>query len=177
MELSYRDLKEEIIKEIQKYQFGFLATSDEGFVTVREIRCVPNGVTVYCFTNRNSKKCTQITANPNVALAYGNHRVPNRGLQIEGVASLKGHPLDEDNAMFLKAYKETQPAAYERSMQRHFLRTRPDLGVIEIIPRRIMLMVQGETVAGTHWDVLDTVKKEANRVMAAGYGEALATRE
>ena len=177
IELPYEDTKQKIVNEIKKHQFGFLATSDGDFVTVREIRCVPHGVTIYCFTNRNTKKCKQIMKNPNVAVAYGNHRVPNRGIQIEGVATLKGHPLDEENTVFLKAYKETQPAAYERSMQRHFVRTRPDLRVLEIVPRRITLMVQGETPAGSYFELLDIDKREATRVMAAGYREALADRK
>ena len=110
-----------------------------------------------------------------VAVAYGNHRVPNRGIQVEGVASLRGHPLDEP--VFLEAYRETQPKAYERSAKRPFIRTRPDLRVIEVVPRRITLMVQGETAAGSYFDVLDMVNEKAMRVMAAGYNEALADRE
>ena len=153
IELSYEDLKQEMIREIKKHEFGFLATSDGDFVTVREIRCVPSGLTIYCFTNRNSRKYKQIITNPNVAIAYGNHRVPNRGLQMEGVVSLKGHPLDEENIIFLKAYQETQPEAYERSMRRHFVRTRPDLRVIEVVPRKISMFVQGDTASETFFDI------------------------
>jgi len=164
IELSYEDLKQEMIKEIQKYEFGFLATSEGEYVTAREIRCVPNGLTIYCITDRRSRKYKQIMANPNVAIAYGNHRVPFRGLQIEGVASLKGQPIDEENAEFIKAYQEKQPDAYERSSRRHF-QGRPNLSVIEVVPRRITLSVQGDTASETYFDILDTVKEEANRVM------------
>ena len=174
IELSYEDAKQEMIREIQKHQFGVLATSEGEFVTAREIRCVPNGLTIHCFTNRNSRKYKQIMANPNVAIAYGNHWIPCRGLQIEGVASLKGHPLDEENAVFIKAYQETQPDAYERSSQRHFVRTRPDIRVIEVVPRKITLCVQGDTASESYTVILDTVKEEANRVMtykAPAYNE------
>lgn len=41
-------------------------------------------------------------ANPYEAIVAGN-------LQIEGVALLKGHPLDEENTVFIETYKETRP--------------------------------------------------------------------
>jgi general stress protein 26 len=164
IELSYEDLKQEMIKEIRKYEFGFLATSEGVHVTVREIRCIPSGLTIYCFTDQRSRKWKQIMANPNVAIAFCNHRVPKRGLQIEGVASLKGQPLDKENINFIKAYKETQPEAYERSSKRHFIGL-PNLRVIEIVPRIVAFSVQGSTASETYIEILDVAKGEAYRVM------------
>lgn len=62
-------------------------------------------------------------------------------------------------------------------MRRHFVRTRPDLRVIEVVPRKITLLVQGDTASEAYFDILDPVKEEANRVMAAGLGEAPAYKE
>lgn len=62
-------------------------------------------------------------------------------------------------------------------MRRHFVRTRPDLRVIEVVPRKITMLVQGDTASETYFDILDPVKEEANRVMTAGLGEAPAYKE
>ena len=154
-----------VVDEIKKHQFGYLATSKGEQVWLREIRCVPTGLNVLCFTDIRSRKWKQIEDNPNVALAFGNHQIPYRGLQIEGTGLLRGHPLDEENAELLMAYKESQPEAYERSMKRHFVRSRPNLGVIEIVPSKVIYSVQGDTASGTYVDVLDLDKEEAHRVM------------
>ena len=154
-----------VIEEIKKHQFGFLATSNKKKAWIREIRCVPNGLNVLCFTDIRSRKWTQIEDNPNLALAFGNHQIPYRGIQIEGTGLLRGHPLDEENAELLMAYKESQPDAYERSMKRHFVRSRPNVGVIEIVPSKVIYSVQGDIASGTFVDVLDLVKEEAHRVM------------
>jgi len=67
-------------------------------------------------------------ANPNVALASNN-------LQIEGVASLKGHPLDEGNVTYIESYRQAYPDAFERHNQINF----GTFDLVEIIPRRIAL--------------------------------------
>jgi len=165
IELSFEETKQKIIEEIKQYQFGFLATTDCSSAYVREIRFVPDGLTLYCFTDKRSRKRKQITKNPNVAVAYGNHKIPNRGVQIEGIALLRGHPLEEENKDLLEAYKRTAPEAYERSMKRHFVPSRPNLSVIKIEPRRVTLMIQGATAAESYMDIIDIEQKEAHRIM------------
>lgn len=188
IELSYDDLKQKMISEFQKHDHGILATSDRGYVTARKVRLVADGLTVYCFTDRRSKKYQQMKANPNVAIAADN-------IQIEGVATLKGHPLDEENAVFLKAYREMRPEAYERSSRRHFP-NRPDGRVVEITPRRVMFWsltesdvarnvqasVQSEDAMRkdlakeNYMEILDVAKGEAHRVMVSSLTEAPAYR-
>jgi general stress protein 26 len=165
IDLSYEETKQRIIEEISQYQFGFLATTDGNYAYVREIRFVPDGLTLYCFTDKRSRKRKQIKINPNVAVAYGNHKIPNRGVQIEGYAILRGHPLDEENKDLLEAYKRTAPKAYERSMKRHFVRSRPNLSVIKIEPRRATLMIQGANAAESYMEIIDFEKETANRIM------------
>ena len=165
IELSYEETKQEMIEEVRSHQFGFLATTDGGSAYVREIRFVPNGLTLYCFTDRRSRKRKQIQKNHNVAVAYGNHKIPTRGLQIEGTAILRGHPLDDECKEMLEAYKDFQPEAFERSMKRHFVRSRPDLSVIEIVPKKVTLMVQGKTAPETYVDIIDIEKERATRLM------------
>jgi nitroimidazol reductase NimA-like FMN-containing flavoprotein (pyridoxamine 5'-phosphate oxidase superfamily) len=69
IELLYKETKQEIIEEIRKHQFGFLATTDGSSAYVREIRFVPDGLTLYCFTDKRMRKRKQIMKNPNVAVA------------------------------------------------------------------------------------------------------------
>jgi hypothetical protein len=83
---------------------------------------------LWCFTLDQTRKYKQILTNPKVAIADGN-------LQVEGIAELKGHPYDEENADFLKAYKETQPVNFDRTSRRSF--NRQNARVIEIEPERI----------------------------------------
>jgi general stress protein 26 len=71
IELSYEELKLEMIEEIRKHGFMVLATSERKFLTSRTVLCISNGLTIYFATNRNSRKFKQISANPNVALADG----------------------------------------------------------------------------------------------------------
>jgi len=96
------------------------------------------------YTDRRSRKYKQITSNPNVGLA-------DRNIQIEGVATLKGHPLDEENVAYIKAYRENQPENYERTSNRQFQRTRPDWRVIEITPKKITLTQLGATPLKTYF--------------------------
>lgn len=166
IELPYEDTKQSIIDEIKQYQFGYLATTDEKAPYAREIRFIPDNLTLYCFTDKRSRKRKQIMKNPNVAIAYGNHKLPNRGVQLEGYAILRGHPLDAENKDTLEAYKRTAPEAYERSMRRHFVRTRPNLSVIKIEPRKATLYVQGATAAETYFDIVDVENETAYRILA-----------
>ena len=178
-----------MITEIQKHDHGILATSDGEYVTARKVRLVADRLTIYCFTDRRSRKYQQIMANPNVAIATDN-------IQIEGLAPLKGHPLDEENAGFLRAYKEMRPEAYERSSRRHFP-NRPEGRVIEITPRRIMLWsltesdvarnvqasvrseeaMQKDLASENYMEILDIAKGKANRVMVSSLTEASAYRK
>lgn len=128
LEMPYEEMKQMMIKEIQKHEWGYLATSDGEKIRVGKMRLVSDDLTLWCFTRPVTRKYKQISVNPHVAIADGN-------LQIEGVAKLKGHPLDEENSDFLKAYKETQPENYDRTYRRGF--KRPDYRVIEIVPQRI----------------------------------------
>lgn len=97
-----------------------------------------------------TRKYIQITANPNVAVAFGN-------LQIEGVAKSKGHPSEDQNIGFIKAFQKKYPQVYE--MYKEEL---DDPGnnwkLIEIIPTRIAVYHGRPDV---HLDVMHTRNKKA----------------
>ena len=77
IELDYEELKQDFIEELGKlgseglYQRGILATSEDGHVTARRMRIIADGLNLYFYTDRGSRKCDQILANPNVAIVAG----------------------------------------------------------------------------------------------------------
>jgi hypothetical protein len=117
-----------------------------------------------------------IMANPNVAIATGDN------IKIEGVTTLKGHPLDSENSDYIKVFKEKRPDMYERSSRPGRILQRPGTRVIEVTPRRIAL-----NVWTANWDlepefqpymvILNTVKEEAHRVKSLELSGAPAYRE
>ena len=165
IEVPYEDMKQEMVKEIQKRKYMVLATSKGESVTARTMLCVSIDLTIYCLARPATRKHPQIVANPNVALASGN-------LQIEGVASLKGRPLDEGNVAYIEAYRELDPDMFEHHNRGNF----GTLDLVEIIPKRIALYKNAylDNVPESYWDILNVDRKEAHRVKTSHAGEALA---
>jgi len=163
VEIPYDALKQDFINELSKlgseglYQRGILATSKGDYVTARRMRFVSNGLTVYCFTDRGSRKCKQVMANPNVAVVAG-------FVQIEGVASLRGHPLDDPE--FLEIYKESQPNNYETWRAGPTVNNERDLVLIEIAPKRIAMLKYGDPASGIERGLylLNVARGEAYRL-------------
>lgn len=128
LEIPFEEMKTSMIQEIRKHEWGYLATSDGDKIRVGKMRLVSDGLRLWCFTLDKTRKFKQMLVKPNVAIADGN-------LQVEGIATLKGHPYDEENADFLRVYKETQPVNFERTSRGGF--KRPNSRIIEIKPERI----------------------------------------
>ncbi|UCE38997.1 MAG: hypothetical protein JSW00_07185 [Thermoplasmata archaeon] len=168
IEISYEELEQDFIKELGKlgseglYRRGILATSEGDHVTARRMHFISNGLTLYCYTIRGTRKCKQIMANPNVAVVAG-------FVQYEGVASVKGHPLDEENADFIKAFKENQPEKYERE-KRIFQNPDLDWVVIKVEPKRIALRKLADPASGIEEGIyiLNVAKREAYGAIDSG---------
>ena len=156
-QLSYDDLKQEIIPELQKYTHGVLASSDGSLVTARQMMLIPDELKISCFTFINSRKIKQILANKNVALAINN-------IQIEGVATLKGRTSDPKNKSFLKAFEKLRAESYKRWRDR-CLDPKTPLQLIEISPRRIAVYVTTKAPTPYH-NVLNIDKKTAIRYLS-----------
>lgn len=106
MEINYNDLKKEIEIFFQKNQTFVLATSSEDKVSARAIECVNVGLNLMFETDKRSGKIYQIQKNPNIALCASN-------VQIEGIAKIGKHPLDESNRDFIQLYKKKHHYAYK----------------------------------------------------------------
>ena len=151
--LSYNELKEELIKEIQKHQHGVLATSDGNSVTAREMMILVDGLTIFCFTASHTRKYKQMQVNKNVAFSINN-------LQIEGTVTLRGHPSNKGNAGFLKMFEETYPKSYEFWGP---ICTNPESNfqLIEISPMKITAYKSAD--GNTFLDILNLITETATR--------------
>jgi general stress protein 26 len=159
--VSYKELEQDFIEELKKlgneglYQRGILATAANDFVTARRMRFIPDGLTLYCWTSTNSRKHKQLLVNPKVAVVLG-------FIQIEGVAEILKHPLEEPE--FLELYKERMPNAYEDSIKDW---DEFDQFLIKITPKRVAEyklpdVDAGRSVAGM--DLLNVETGEAYRL-------------
>jgi uncharacterized pyridoxamine 5'-phosphate oxidase family protein len=107
MEISFEELRKEIIDLLNQKDTMVLATSANDRVTARTMSCINKGLNVFFQTDKNFKKVKQLEKNPNVALSIDN-------IQIEGKALKRGHPLDETNNEFLKSFKENHYDSYKK---------------------------------------------------------------
>lgn len=82
-----------------------LATSFENKVTARNVSCIILNNKIYFQTDKTFIKFHQISNNPKIAFCKDN-------IQIEGIANIKGHPLNKENSVFLDTYKKYYSNSY-----------------------------------------------------------------
>jgi|GEM_PF-124060 len=98
---------DEVETALEENKTIILSTCADNRVTIRPMSHVNEGLTVYFQTGENYLKTLQIKANPNVAFCIGTY-------EVEGTATIIGHPLDEANAFFIQKLKEKHNNAFER---------------------------------------------------------------
>ena len=111
---------------------------------------VSEGPRIWSVTDAKTRKCKQISANPNVAIAVGD------ALEIEGVASLRGHPMDEEDSDYIRILRERDPDQLERGSRPGRALQRCSTRVIEVNPTRILY-----TVWTPNWDLETDFKPHA----------------
>ena len=95
---------------------------------------------VYFFTWRGSRKCSQILANPRVALCRDR-------VQIEGIAEILGGLFDPVNVPIRRLFDERFPETVER------WRDRPGMVLARITPKSVVLA--GEPGDQPHLQFID----------------------
>jgi general stress protein 26 len=150
--LDYEELKLTITEQLKKTLVGVLATAEDDFVTARQIMLISDGLTINLTTPTFTRKYKQILVNPNVAIAMGN-------IQIEGVASIKGHTSNNENTWLLKTLEKLAPEVY-KGYRDELMNPETPWQVIEIAPKRIALF---SGLPDRHLDVLDIIEKTATR--------------
>ena len=101
-------------------------------------------------TDKTFTKCRQIAKNPNVALCADN-------VQVEGTASILGHPFSEANGRFAELFKKKHPGSFKRYSHLE------DEVVIEIRASRITLW-RYDVLKGTSYrDTLSVADETTHR--------------
>jgi len=127
-ELPFEEKRDEIVEFLGAPENAImaLATSQGDRVLVRMILVVGDGLDVFFFTWRGSRKCEQISANPRVALCKDR-------VQIEGVAKILGGLFDPANASIRELFEERFPQAIES------WRDRPGMVLVRITPTSVVI--------------------------------------
>ncbi len=126
MQLDYSTLEQEIIGLLDQSLIMVLATAANDKVTARSMSCINEGLSIFFQTDKNFLKYEQIQANHNVALSVNN-------IQIEGVATVRGHILEKRNQHILDLYKARHYGSYKAYSHLK------DNVLIEVVPTLITL--------------------------------------
>jgi len=176
-DIPYEETRQKIQESLHKHSIGVLSTSEGGLVTSREMRLVYDGLAVYCYTSVDSRKFKQIKANPNVAISVS-------AIQIEGEASILGHPALPKNTKFFELYKGQQPQAFEFSYNEYLAEGKNiSVTLISIAPRRATLYVGGAPAISAGYtavgylDILSIDKQKAYRIGGNEYKDSSAYYE
>lgn len=84
-----------------------LASCVDDYPMVRNISALIYDQCIWFKTDRNFRKTRQLVENPHVALCWN-------GVQVEGIAEIKGLVVDEPGRVFEKKYKELLWGSYNR---------------------------------------------------------------
>ncbi|HYH02029.1 MAG TPA: pyridoxamine 5'-phosphate oxidase family protein [Bacillota bacterium] len=126
MEIEYSLIKAEVVELLNQNKKWVLATAANNRVTARTMSIVNDGLKIYFQTDQDFIKFQQIRVNPNVALCFSN-------VQLEGMATIQGHPFNPANEWFIHEYQKHHPSAFKR-----YAHLQSEV-VIEVIPNFITL--------------------------------------
>ncbi|MBP2643395.1 MAG: hypothetical protein H6Q67_1282 [Firmicutes bacterium] len=104
--LDFDKLSNEKIRILENVKEMVLSTSAKDRVTSRVVSCSCHGTKIYFLSWSHHTKCLQILENPYVAFCH-------ETLQMEGIASIKGNPLDPENSIYADKYKCKQAKLFD----------------------------------------------------------------
>ncbi|WP_276905327.1 pyridoxamine 5'-phosphate oxidase family protein [Faecalibaculum rodentium] len=84
-----------------------LASCEDDYPMVRNISAIMYDGKIWFKTDRNFRKTQQLIANPRVALCWN-------GVQVEGLAEIRGLVVEEPGRVFEKKYREYLWQSYNR---------------------------------------------------------------
>ncbi len=148
MQLDYNEAVKSVHELLASKRVMVLATSLDNRVTARSMSCVFIDNKICLQTDRDFLKYHQIIDNPRVALAVDN-------IQVEGRATIKGHPFEAENRGFTEAFKAVHSSSY------HNYSHMENEVVVEIVPTLITLWRYEE--GRPFRDFLDLVNQQATR--------------
>ena len=145
--LDFKAKKEELIRFLESKDNAVmaLATSHNDHVLARNVLIATDGLDLYFFTWKHSRKCAQIQKNPRVALCKNN-------VQIEGVAEILGNLLDEETKKYTELIRNKFPDAIKQWEHR------PGMIIVRVRP---MFATIGGSADPPCLEFLDLKKEEA----------------
>jgi general stress protein 26 len=125
--LCFEEKRQEFIRFIESKENAVmvLATSHNDRVLARNVLIANHDLDLYFFTWGHSRKCSQIRANPRVALCRDS-------VQIEGVAEILGGLTAENTKEHTDAMRKKFPEAIARWEQR------PGMVIVRVRPTRVV---------------------------------------
>lgn len=105
-EFNFEEIVNEKFKVLEDVTEMVLSTSSENRVTSRVVSTACYGSKVIFLSWGHHTKCTQMRINPMVALCHDNY-------QIEGIASIKGDVVDENNSNYAQLYQAKQTKYFD----------------------------------------------------------------
>ncbi|WP_028044810.1 pyridoxamine 5'-phosphate oxidase family protein [Candidatus Stoquefichus massiliensis] len=97
--MNYNEAVNYLFEKLAPSKIMALASSVNNHVMVRNVSCLIYDNAIYFKTDKNFRKTKQLYENPCVALCVG-------GIQVEGIANIKGLVVDEPGRQFEKLYQK-----------------------------------------------------------------------
>lgn len=97
--MNYNEAVNYLFEKLAPSKIMALASSVNNHVMVRNVSCLIYDEAIYFKTDKNFRKTKQLYENPRVALCVG-------GIQVEGIAHIKGLVVDEPGRQFEKLYQK-----------------------------------------------------------------------
>ena len=97
--MEFKEAVEFLFEKLAPSKIMALASSVDNHVMVRNVSCLIYDDAIYFKTDKNFRKTKQLNENPRVALCFS-------GIQVEGVATIKGLVTEEPERKFEKLYQK-----------------------------------------------------------------------
>ena len=97
--MEFKEAVEFLFEKLAPSKIMALASSVDNHVMVRNVSCLIYDDAIYFKTDKNFRKTKQLYENPRVALCFS-------GIQVEGVATIKGLVTEEPERKFEKLYQK-----------------------------------------------------------------------
>ena len=97
--MKFEEAKKIMDEKLGDWQIMALATSVDDYPMVRNVSCLFYHDKIYFKTDKNFRKTRQLYENPRVAMCWN-------GVQVEGIAAIKGLVIEEEGRIFEQLYKK-----------------------------------------------------------------------
>ncbi|MCI9041744.1 pyridoxamine 5'-phosphate oxidase family protein [Dubosiella newyorkensis] len=97
--MKFEEAKKIMDEKLGDWKIMALATSVDDYPMVRNVSCLFYHDKIYFKTDKNFRKTRQLYENPRVAMCWN-------GVQVEGIAAIKGLVIEEEGRIFEQLYKK-----------------------------------------------------------------------